>query len=77
MVLTLDDPRETCLAGIDRIPLARPPWPWAAHRPRINNGSAPSTCTIDLFGPVANGTILKRLHARSEFALASVLHAAS
>ena len=24
--------------------------------------SAPSTCPIDLFGPVANGTVLKRLH---------------
>ena len=36
---------------------------------------APSTCPIDLFGPVANGTILKRLQAARIFA--SVLHTAS
>jgi len=30
--------------------------------------SAPRKCPIDLFGPRANRTILKRLHARSEFA---------
>ena len=36
---------------------------------------APSTCPIDLFGPVANGKILKRLQAVRIFA--SVLHTAS
>ena len=71
------DLRETSGPRIDRFPLARPPWPWAAGRPRIKKKefSAPSTCPIDLFGPVANGTILKRLHAA--FALASVLQDAS
>ena len=39
--------------------------------------SALSKCPIDLFGPVANGRILKRLHARSEFALLVSLQAAS
>ena len=34
--------------------------------------SAPVACPIDLFGPVANGTVLKRLHARFEFLIASV-----
>ena len=29
---------------------------------------APSTCTIDLFGPLANRRTLKRLHAGFEFA---------
>ena len=48
-------------------------------RPRIKKipFSAPSKCPIDLFRPLANRTTLKRLHARSDFALASVLHAAS
>ena len=70
--------RETSWAGIDRIKPARPPSPWRCHRPRIKKFpfSAPSTCPIDLFGPLANGTILKRLHTRSSL-LASVLHTAS
>ena len=67
IVPTLGDPRETYLAGIDRIPLARPPWTVGRPRPRIKKFpfSAPGTCHIVLFGPLANGRILKRLHARS------------
>ena len=34
--------------------------------------SAPSKCPIDLFGPVANRTALKRLQARVPSLLASV-----
>ena len=40
-------------------------------RIKKNIFSAPRKCPIDLFGLVANGTVLKRLHARSEL-LASV-----
>ena len=34
--------------------------------------SAPSTCPIDLFGPLANRTILKRLHVRFHRASMSI-----
>ena len=56
IVPTLGDPRETSLAGIDRIQPVRPPWTIAASSPRIKKTafSAPSTCPIDLFGPVGN-----------------------
>ena len=68
---------ETSEPRIDRIPPTRPPW----RRRRFRElkkiiFSAPSKCSIDLFGPVANRTILKRLRAR--FGLnASVLDGAS
>ena len=66
IVPTLGDPRETSWAGIDRIPLARPPWTMAPSSPRIKkfSFSAPSTCPIHLFGPLTSRTILERLHAR-------------
>ena len=65
IVPTLGDPRDTYLGGIDRIQPARPPWTMAASSSRMKKKpfSAPSTCPIDLFGPVANRAILKRLHA--------------
>ena len=64
IVPTLGDPRETSLTGIDRIKVARPPWTVGRPRPRIKKNPflAPSTCPIDLFGPLANRTVLKRLH---------------
>ena len=64
IVPTLGDPRDTSSTGIDRIPLARPPLPMAPDEPRIEKKSfsAPSTCPIDFFGPLANRAILKRLH---------------
>jgi len=67
LLLTLRGPGDTSWAGIDRIQPARPPWPWRHCRPRIKKKSfsAPSTCHIDLFGPVANRTVLKRLHVAS------------
>ena len=67
IVSTLGDPGEASWAGIDRFPPARPPWSTAASSPRIKKKSfsAPSTCPIDLFGPVANRSVLKRLHGRA------------
>ena len=74
---TLDDLGETAGPRIDRFPSTRPPW-WRRQYRELKKliFLAPSKCPIDLFGPLANGRILKRLHAGSEF-LASVLHAAS
>ena len=42
-----------------------------ARQPRIKKIPvlAPSTCPIDLFGPLANGTVLKRLRVAFDFAL--------
>ena len=56
---TQSDPRETSGPRIDRIPPARPPW-WRRQFRELKKliFSAPSTCPIDLFGPVANRTIL-------------------
>ena len=60
---TLSDLRKTSGPRIDRFPLARPPWRDRQYRElKKINFSAPSTCTIDLFGPLANRTVLKRLH---------------
>ena len=69
IVATLGDPRETSLAGIDRIQPARPAVASSASAPRNKKllFLAPSTCPIDLFGPVANRTVLKRLHGSSVF----------
>ena len=49
---------------IDRIPPTRPPW-WRRQYRELKKiiFLRPSTCPIDLFGPVANRRILKRLHA--------------
>ena len=62
LVPTLSDPGETSGPRIDRIPPTRPPW-WDRQNRELKKlfFSAPSTCPIDLFGPVANGRILKRL----------------
>ena len=63
LVPTLGDPGETSGPRIDRIPSTRPPW-WRRQYRELKKliFSAPSKCPIDLFGPVANGRILKRLH---------------
>ena len=68
-VSTLGDPRDTSGSRIDRITLARPPLTVRRPRPRIkkNSFSAPSTCPIDLFGPLASRTMLKRLQCRLLF----------
>ena len=61
-VPTQSDFRETSGPRIDRIPSTRPPW-WRRQYRELKKliFSAPSKRPIDLFGPVANGTILKRL----------------
>ena len=62
---------------IDRIPPTCPPWRRRQFRElKKLLFLAPSTCPIDLFGPLANRTVLKRLHGAFRL-LASVLHAAS
>ena len=62
-ISTLGGPRETSGPQIDRIPPARPPW-WRRQYRELKKlfFAAPSKCPIGLFGPVANGTILKQLH---------------
>ena len=77
LLTTLGDPGETFGPRIDRIPQARPPCGVGGRAPRIKKipFPAPSKCPIDLFGPVANRTILKRLHERSGLLVS--LHAAS
>jgi hypothetical protein len=62
---TLSDPRETSGPRMDRISRR------GRHGGTVNIAklkklvfSPPSTCPIDLFGPVANRTVLERLHAR-------------
>ena len=65
---TKSDPRETSGPQIDRIPSTRPSWRDRQYRELKKSISlAPGKCPIDIFGPVANRTILKRLH-RSGFA---------
>ena len=66
IVQTLSELRETSGPRIDRIPLARPT-PLARQYRELKKliFLAPSKCPIDLFGPLAHGRILKRLHARS------------
>ena len=47
---------------IDRIPPTRPPWRRRQFRElKKNNFCGPTKCPIDLFGPPANRTVLKRL----------------
>ena len=63
---TKSDPRETSGPRIDRFPPTRPPWLDRRYRDiKKLIFSAPSTCPIDLFGPLANGTVPKRLHVAS------------
>ena len=59
---TLIDPRETSGPRINRIPPMRPPsWRRQYRVLKKLHFSSPSMCPIDLFGPVANRTILKQL----------------
>ena len=66
LIPTISDHPETLGPRIDRFPLTRPPW-WRRQYRDIKKlfFSPPSKCPIDLFGPVANGRILKRLHVAS------------
>ena len=67
--------RGTSGPRIDRFPPTRPSWRDRQFRElKKLLFSPPRKCPIDLFGPVANGTILKRLQVRFH---ASVLQAAS
>ena len=62
LVSTLGDPRETSGPRIDRFSSTRPPWCRRQYRDiQKLIFSAPRKCPIDLFGPVANRTILERL----------------
>ena len=64
LVPTLGDLGETSGPRLDRIQPARPSWRDRQYRElKKLIFLAPSKCPIDLFGPLANGTILKRLHA--------------
>ena len=59
IVSTLGDLGETSGPRIDRIQPARTPWRRRQHRElKKLLFSPPSTCPIDLFGPLANRTIL-------------------
>ena len=62
LVPTLGGLGDTTGPRIDRIPPTRPPW-WRRQYRELKKliFSAPIMCPIDLFGPVANGKILKRL----------------
>ena len=63
IVQTLSELRETSGPRIDRISPAHPPWRRRQFRElKKIIFSAPRKCPIDLFGPRANRTILKRLH---------------
>ena len=55
ILTTLHDLRETSGPRIDRIQPTRPPW-WRRQFRELKKliFSAPSTCPIDLFGPLAN-----------------------
>ena len=76
LVSTLGESREASGPRIDRIPPTRPPR-WRRHCRELKKlyFRPPSKCPIDLFGPLANGTILKRLRRVPSFA--SILHDAS
>ena len=75
LVPTLCDPGETSGPRIDRIPSTHPPW-WRRQYRELKKliFLAPSKCSIDLFGPVANRTMLKQMHV---VRLLVSLHAAS
>ena len=56
-------PQRDFRAASDRIPSTRPPW-WHRQYRDIKKliFLTPSTCPIDVFGPVANRRILKQMH---------------
>ena len=62
-VTTSTDLREASGPRIDRIPPTRPPW-WRRQYRDIKKliFLTPSTCPIDVFGPVASRRILKQMH---------------
>ena len=75
LVPTPSAPRETSGPRIDRISPAHPPWRRRQFRElKKLIFSAPGKCPIDLFGPRANRTILKRLRVVFCLWLHSVLH---
>ena len=64
LVATLGALRETSGPRIDRFPPARPSWRDGQYRElKKLIFSAPRKCPIDLFGPLANRTVLKQLQA--------------
>ena len=66
IIPTLTDLRKASGPRLDRIQPARPSWRDRQNRElKKRVFSPPSTCPIDLFGPLANGTVLKRLHVAS------------
>ena len=68
LVATLGAPRETSGPRIDRFPSTRPPWCCRQYRDvQKLIFLAPSFCRIAIFGPLADRTILKRLHGASHF----------
>ena len=74
LVATLGAPRETSGPRIDRFPPTRPPrWRRQFRELKKLIFLAPSTCPIDLVGPVANRTVLKRLRAASCVSLVCLL----
>ena len=62
LIATLGGLGDTPGPRIDRFPPTRPPW-WRRQFRELKKLFfwPPSKCSIDLFGPVANGTTLKRL----------------
>ena len=73
---TKSDFRETSGPRIDGIPPTRPSWRDCQYRElKKIFFSPPSKCPIDLFGPVSNRTILKRLHVASRAQWACIVTA--
>ena len=63
LVATLGAPRETSGPRIDRFPSTRPSWQDRQYRElKKLIFSRPKKCPICLFGPLANRTMLERLH---------------
>ena len=69
-------PQGTSAPRIDRIPSVRPSW-WDRQYRELKKlfFSPPSKCPIDLFGPISNRTILKRLHVASRAQWACIVTA--
>ena len=64
---TKSDPRETSGPRIDRIPPTRPSWRRRQFRElKKLFFLAPRKCRIDLFGPVANRTVLERQRSKKK-----------
>jgi hypothetical protein len=63
LVTILSDRGEASGPRIDRIPPARPSW-WRRQYRELTKivFSPPSKCPIGIFGPLANRTMLERLH---------------